>query len=73
MPATKKMATVKVLDSSGVGMAEANTDHQWVGFTFDKIRGYRGETIKEMDVRIGGQVLIEIGDDGEVLKVESAA
>ncbi|MGE0668214.1 MAG: hypothetical protein AB7O49_16790 [Sphingomonadales bacterium] len=73
MAATKKLATVKVLNSSGVGMAEANVDHQWVGFTFDKISGYRGESLKEMNVRVGAQVIVEIDDDGSVLKVEYAA
>ncbi|NBB82665.1 MAG: hypothetical protein GVY28_04600 [Alphaproteobacteria bacterium] len=46
---------VQVSDT-GVGVIEGLSDHGAYAFTFDKIRGYRGESIREMALGIGTRV-----------------
>jgi hypothetical protein len=47
---------VQVSDT-GVGVIEGLSDQSAYAFTFDKIRGYRGESVREMALRAGTSVL----------------
>ena len=40
----------------GLGFLEEEQSKKRFAFTFDKIRGYRGETVRELGIRVGSRV-----------------
>lgn len=44
------------LTEYGLGIAEDKNSHEQFAFTFDKIRGYRGEKPKELGLHIGSPI-----------------
>lgn len=62
---------VKVLRATNMGACivrdPSGEDH---GFTFDKIKGYRGEYLREMGLTKGVSITITLSPDGQVESVE---
>lgn len=55
--------TIVRLETYGLGFVkQAGTQKQYP-FTFDKIEGYHGQAVKELDLAIGSSVDFELSDD----------
>jgi hypothetical protein len=56
-----------VLRSTANGMAYiATASHEIKAFSFDKIKGYKGETARELGLVNGKQVMVEYNEAQEV-------
>lgn len=63
---------VVFLDREGVVVVRDQQSHRHFAFTFDKIKGYRGETAREIGLREGRQVRFDMRND-QVASVELMA
>ncbi len=48
------------IEDFGLGFVESRKTGERYAFRFDKIDGYRGETLRELGLREGSEVLIEV-------------
>jgi hypothetical protein len=60
------------LDKDGLVVVQDKDNHSHFAFTFDKIKGYRGETAREIGLREGRQVRFD-ADGKHVKKAELIA
>ncbi len=54
------------LDKQGLVVVQEESSHSHFAFTFDKIKGYRGESAKEIGLKEGRRV--RFSADGEQVK-----
>ena len=58
------------VNEAGLGIVEDVHSQQQFVFTFDKIRGYRGEKARELGLIVGAQVRFNATADHQVISVE---
>lgn len=58
------------VNEAGLGIVEDERSRQQFVFTFDKIRGYRGESPREIGLRAGAHVRFSATADYQVTSVE---
>lgn len=68
---TKQTGTLVRIDPHGVGYIQSGGEER--GFTFDKIEGYRGESVKEMGLKAGQPIGVTIAPDGMIATVNIRA
>ncbi|MDD5035450.1 MAG: hypothetical protein PHE55_11915 [Methylococcaceae bacterium] len=63
--------TARVIRSTANGVAYINVtpSNEVAAFSFDKIKGYRGETASELGLKTGKLITVEYNDDSQ--KIES--
>lgn len=62
--------TILRINDVGLGIVEDRESHQQFAFTFDKIRGYRGEKPRAIGLVVGAQVRFNTTADCQVTSVE---
>ena len=65
----EKVGTIVQIDSFGLAAVKTEGDGRIYPFTFDKIRKYRGESPREIGLRLGAQVRF-LAADGKIKDVE---
>ena len=65
----EKIGTIVQMDSFGLAAVKSEGDGRIYPFTFDKIRSYRGESPREIGLRLGTQVRF-LAADGKIKDVE---
>lgn len=53
-------AVITRIEGFGLGFVESRSTGERYAFRFDKIDGYRGETLRELGLHEGSTVLIEV-------------
>ena len=58
---------VRRVNEQGLGIIEDKESHEQFVFTFDKIRGYRGEKAREIGLYVGARVRFDTTADTETV------
>jgi hypothetical protein len=63
---TTRSAKILRLTDNGIGYMNDNVSHSITAFSFEQIKGYKGETAKELGLFNGTEVIVEYDDDQHI-------
>ena len=69
---THKVLVVRVMNDIAYADDERIDKERLIAFSFGKIKGYKGQTAKELNLRAGRQVILQYDSTNKVNSVELA-